>query len=255
MSYYVKVLAGFLVLDFYLNFGIAKSNQFWLQVLLILLFFPLLKGILILTKAKEYKNIGISFHSKWYKNIVLGFAIGFSFWLVKYTLQYLLNDFDIIGIKTFPQMLLSLFMIMLTFLVGSFLNDVIVRGYVFGHLKGKIPLKWVFLISLVIYALDDIWNEGFSLGNTLFSLVLGLSLTYAIYKTGSIWATTGIHWGLNVCYGILNGVLGSSGAGIILTQGHSATFMTESISYIVPLLMFLFIFLIRSRFKVANLNP
>lgn len=249
MSYYVKVLVGFIVLDLYLNFGIAKSSQFWIQVVLILLFVPLLKGILILTKAKEYKNIGISFHPKWFKNMVLGFAIGFSFWLVKYALQYLFHGFDIIGIKPFPQLLLPLFMIMLTFLVGSFLNDVIVRGYVFGHLKGKIPMKWVFLISLVIYALDDAWNEGFSLGNALFSLVLGLSVTYAIYKTGSIWATTGIHWGLNVCYGIFNGPLGSSGGGILLIEDQSATFITESISYIIPLFMFLFIFLMRSRFE------
>ena len=252
MSYYIRVLAGFIVLDLYLNVGIAKSNHFWLQILLILLFFPLLKGILILTKAKEYKNIGINFHQKWAKNAMLGFIIGFSFWLIKYALQYLLHDFDIIEVKPFPQMLLALFMIMLTFLIGSFLNDIIVRGYVFGHLKEKISIKWVFLISLVIYALDDMWNEGFSLENMLFSLVLGLSVTFAIYKTGSIWATTGIHWGLNVCYGIFNGPLGSSGGGIFLIKEQSTTFITDSISYIIPLLMFLFIFLMRSKFEKIN---
>ncbi|MBO0962264.1 CPBP family intramembrane metalloprotease [Neobacillus sp. MM2021_6] len=248
MSYYGKVLTGFIVLDLYLNIGIAKAGQFWLQVLLVLLFFPLLKGILMLTKANEYKNIGITFHPKWSKNMMLGFIIGFSFWLVKYAMQYLLHGFDITGIVPFPQMLSTLFMIMLTFLIGSCLNDIIIRGYVFGHLKGKMPMKWVFLISLVLYVLDDSWNEGFSLSNTLFSLVLGLSVTYAIYKTGSIWANTGIHWGLNVCYGIFNGTLGSSGGGILLTQDLSTTFMTEIISYMIPLFMFLFIFLMRNKF-------
>ena len=249
MSYYVKVLAGFIVLDLYLHVGIANANQFWLQILLILLFFPLLKGILIVTKVKAFKNIGITFHPKWIKNGMLGFAIGFSFWLALFAFQYLLNGFDIIEITPFPQLLVPLIMIMLTFLIGSFLNDIIVRGYVFGHLKGKVSLKWVFLISLVIYVLDDAWNEGFSLENMLFSLVLGLSLTYTIYKTGSIWATTGIHWGLNVCYGIFNGPLGSSGEGIVLIKNQSATFITQSISNIIPLLMFLFIILIRSKFE------
>ncbi len=249
MGFYGKVLAGFIVLDLYLNIGIAKSSQFWLQILLVLLFFPLLKGILMLTKAKEYRNIGISFHSKWFRNLMLGFVIGFSFWLVKYTIQYSLHGFDITGVKPFPEMLLTLFMVMLTFLVGSLLNEIIIRGYVFGHLKGKIPMKWIFFISIMIYALDDAWNEGFHLWNTLFSLALGLSLTYAIYKTGSIWAGTGIHWGLNVCYGIFNGTLGSSGGGIFLIEDQSATVIIESINYIIPLFMFLFIFFMRHKFE------
>ena len=83
MGYYGKVLLGFIILDLYLNIGIANANQFWLQALLVLLFFPLLKGILMLTNAKEYKNIAISFHPKWSKNMVLGFVFGFSFWIIK----------------------------------------------------------------------------------------------------------------------------------------------------------------------------
>ncbi|MFJ5715985.1 CPBP family intramembrane glutamic endopeptidase [Neobacillus sp. NPDC093127] len=252
MSYYGKVIAGFIVLDLYLNMGIAKSSQFLLQVLLVLLFFPLLKGILMLTKVKEYKGIGISFHPKWWRNTVIGFIIGFSFWLMKYILVYLFGGFEITGGKPFPEMIMSLLMVMLTFLVGSFLNDIIIRGYVFGHFKERIPLKWVFIISLILYALDDSWNEGFSLTNTLFSLILGLSLTYAVYKTGSLWGDTGIHWGLNVCYGIFNGTLGSSDGGIIISRYEPQSMFLEMISYIVPLFMFLFVYLIRNKFVRYN---
>ncbi len=248
MSYYAKVFAGLIVLDMYLNIGIARSSELWLQVLLVLLFFPLLKGILMFTKVSEFKNIGISFHSKWSRNLLIGFLIGFSFWLIKYVIQFFLQGFEITGILPFPEMILPLLMIFLMFFVGSFLNDIIVRGFVFGHLKNKLPMKWVFLISIIIYALDDSWNEGFSVGNILFSVVLGLSLTYAIYKTCSIWLTTGIHWGLNVCYGLMNGALGGSGGGIILTQNYSTTFLTEAVNYLTPLMMFIFIYLVRNRF-------
>ncbi|WP_160726027.1 CPBP family intramembrane glutamic endopeptidase [Bacillus sp. USDA818B3_A] len=252
MSYYVKVVLGFIMLDLYLNMGIAKSGQFFLQVLLVLLFFPLLKGILILTKVKEYKKIGISFHPKWYKNMIIGFIIGFSFWLKKYILVYVFGGFEITGVKSFPGMFMSLLMVILTFFVGSFLNDIIVRGFVFGHLKERIPLKWVFIISLILYTLDDSWNEGFRITNMLFSLILGLSLTYAIFKTGSLWADTGIHWGLNVCYGIFNGPLGSSNKGIIITKYGQQSMLLEIISYIVPLFMFLFIYLLRNKFLRKN---
>lgn len=252
MSYYVKVMLGFIVLDLYLNMGIAASSQFFLQVLLVLLFFPLLKGILMLTKVEEYKNIGLSFHPKWWKNMTIGFMIGFSFWLMKYILVYLFGGFEITGHKTFPDMIVSLVMVMLIFLVGSFLNDIIVRGFVFGHLKERIPVKWVFIISLIIYTLDDTWNEGFSMTNTIFSIILGLSLTYAIYKTGSIWADTGIHWGLNVCYGIFNGPLGSTDGGIIITKYEQPSIFLEMISFIVPLLMFLVVYLLRNKFVKVN---
>ncbi|RHW38453.1 CPBP family intramembrane metalloprotease [Lysinibacillus yapensis] len=252
MNYYIKVIAGFIVLDLFLNMGIAKSNLFLLQVLLVLLFFPLLKGILLFTKVKEFRNIGISFHPKWWKNVVFGFMIGFSFWLMKYLLFYLFGGFEIASHKSYSDIILTLLRIMLTFLVGSFLNDIVVRGYVFGHLKESIPVKWVFFISLIIYVLDDSWNEGFSISNMLFSLILGLSLTYAIYKTGSLWADTGIHWGLNVCYGIFNGTLGSSNGGIIITIHEQQSMFLEMISYIVPLIMFLFILLIRNQFVRQN---
>ncbi|HWL24691.1 MAG TPA: type II CAAX endopeptidase family protein [Ureibacillus sp.] len=247
MSYYAKVLLGFIVLDLYLNIGIARSSELWIQVILVLLFFPILKVILKLTKVNNYQKIGINFQPNWTKNLMFGFLIGFAFWLVKYVLQYISHGFEITGIQPFPEMLITLIIVLLMFFVGSFLNDVIIRGYIFGHLKGKIPMKWIFLISVVIYALDDMWNEGFSLWNTLFSLVLGLSLTYAIYKTGSIWLTTGIHWGLNVCYGIFNGALGSASGGIILTQNYSPTILTEFISYLIALSMFLLIYLMRNR--------
>lgn len=248
MSYYAKVIAGFIVLDLYLNMGIAKSSPFLLQVLLVLLFFPIMKGILMLTKVKEYKNIGICFHRKWWKNMIMGFIIGFSFWLIKYLLVYLFGGFEITGGKPFPEIIVSLLMVMLTFLVGSFLNDIITRGYIFGHLKERIPMKWVFSISLILYVLDDSWNEGFSKTNMLFSLILGLSLTFAIYKTDTLWADTGIHWGLNVCYGIFNGTLGSSNGGIILTKDEPQSMTLEMISYIVPLFMFLFVYLLRNKF-------
>ncbi|WP_415812226.1 CPBP family intramembrane glutamic endopeptidase [Mesobacillus thioparans] len=181
--------------------------------------------------------------------MMIGFMLGFSFWLMKYILVYLFGGFKIAGVMPFPKMITSLLMIMLIFLVGSFLNDIIVRGFVFGHLIGKIPVRWVFIISLLLYSLDDTWNEGFSMSNTVFSLILGLSLTYAIFKTGSLWLNTGIHWGLNVCYGIFNGPLGSTDGGIIITKYEQSTIFLEMIGYIVPFVMFLFVYLLRNKFE------
>ncbi|UZJ78535.1 CPBP family intramembrane glutamic endopeptidase [Fictibacillus sp. KU28468] len=252
--YYFIVILGFVLLDIYLNVFIAKTSNIIFQLLLVFLFFPLLKVILKGTKLNYYKNIGIVFHPKWKKNLILGFSLGFSFWLIKYVIVYFLNGFEIVGVKNFTESLILFFFVFFAFFIGSFLNDIIVRGYIFGHLKGKINGKWIFIISIFIYALDDSWNEGFGLSNTFFSLVLGLSLTYAFYRTNSIWADTGIHWGLNVCYGIFNGMLGSTDGGIFITVDHpNPPIFLELISYIIPLLMFLFLYSFRKKL-IKNKN-
>jgi membrane protease YdiL (CAAX protease family) len=253
--YYFIVILGFVLLDIYLNVFIAKSNNIVFQLLLVILFFPLLKVILKGTKLNDYKSIGIVFHPKWKKNLVIGFSIGFAFWLIKYVFVYFLNGFEIVGVKNLTESLISFFFVFFAFFIASFLNDIIVRGYIFGHLKDKINEKWIFIISIFIYALDDSWNEGFSLSNTLFSLVLGLSLTYAFYRTHSIWADTGIHWGLNVCYGIFNGMLGSTDGGIFITADNpNPPFFIELISYILPLLMFLFLYSFRKNLIINKNN-
>jgi membrane protease YdiL (CAAX protease family) len=253
--YYFIVIVGFVLLDIYLNVFIAKTTNIVFQLLLVILFFPLLKLILKRTKLNDYKSIGIAFHPKWKKNLKVGFSIGFSFWLIKYVIVYFLNGFEIVGVKNFTESFISFFFVFFAFFIGSFLNDIIVRGYIFGHLKDKINRKWIFIISIFIYALDDCWNEGFSLSNTFFSLVLGLSLTYAFYRTKSIWADTGIHWGLNVCYGIFNGMSGSSDGGIFITIDHpNPSIIIELISYIIPLLMFLFLYSIRKKLVENHYN-
>lgn len=250
-TYYTLVVLGFILLDIYLNVFIAKTNNIVFQLLLVIFFFPLVKGILIGTQVTYFKNIGIAFHQKWKSNLITGFSIGFGFWLMKYMIVYFLNGYEIVKVKSFPEAVISFFFVFFAFFIGSFLNDIIIRGYIFGHLKDRINKKWIFFISILAYALDDSWNEGFSLSNTLFSLILGLSLTYAFYRTRSIWADTGIHWGLNVCYGIFNGMLGSTNGGIVVTTDNPhPSILIEVISYFIPILMFLFLFAIRKKLTI-----
>nr|WP_239586951.1 CPBP family intramembrane glutamic endopeptidase [Bacillus ectoiniformans] len=134
------------------------------------------------------------------------------------------------------------------FFLGSLVNDLIVRGFVFAQLKDKLSIPRIFVLSVFLYSMEDIWMEGFSLGNTIFSVVLGLSLTYAFMYTGSIWANTGLHWGLNVCYGMFNGMVGDGGGGIFIIENGTNTIASELTGYIIPLLMFFFVWKFRAIF-------
>jgi hypothetical protein len=68
---------------------------------------------------------------------------------------------------------------------------------------GKLPPFLIALISIIVYSLDDFWNGDFTVINFVFSIILGCSLTDAFYHSKSIWADTGLHFGLNLAYGLI----------------------------------------------------
>lgn len=250
----IKAVIGFLVLDLYFVFVPSLLNNPFLQFGAYLAFFPLAYIIAKWVGLKGLNGMGLIFHPGWLKNFFISFLIGFSFWLLMFEIQLLSGDLKWNGVREPSELIMPFLMIIFGFFVGSLINDLIVRGYVINLLKDKLHISWVFTISILIYALDDYWYAGFSMSNLIFSVILGLSLTYAFYKTGSIWADTGIHYGLNVAYGFFFGMVGSPGTSIFMVQeALNESLLSEVIYYLIPALMFLTILLvIRLYNKLTN---
>ncbi|WP_139311228.1 CPBP family intramembrane glutamic endopeptidase [Bacillus sp. MRMR6] len=244
-----------MILDLYFVFIPSLLKNPFLQFAGLLAFFPLAFFVTKWVGLGGLKGIGLVFHRGWLKNFFLSFCIGFLFWLLMYGIQFLSGDLEWVGIRKSSEILMPLLIILVGFFMGSFINDLIFRGYVISFLQDKLPIGWVFTISIFIYALDDYWYAGFSLSNLLFSVILGLSLTYAFYKTGSIWANTGIHYGLNVAYGLFFGMVGNPGTSImIVKESVNQTTTIGAIShYLIPAIMFLFL-LIGMKFYHKNTN-
>lgn len=130
------------------------------------------------------------------------------------------------------------------FFLGSIINDLITRGFVIHSLAGKLPPFFIAIISITLYALDDFWNGDVTFLNFVFSLILGCSLTYSFYQSGSVWADTGIHFGLNVSYGLLYGLNGKSGGGLLMiTEGKINPLLNNTILLATTSLLFLVVFL------------
>jgi membrane protease YdiL (CAAX protease family) len=188
------------------------------------------------------KGMGMLFHPGWIKNFFISFLIGFGFWMIMFGTQFYIGDLEFVGVRGPRNLIMPVVEVFIGYLVGSLINDLIVRGYVINKLKGKIHIVWIFIISILIYALDDYWYAGFSLSNMIFSIILGLSLTFAFYKTGSIWADTGLHYGLNIAYGLFFGLVGNSESSLFIVKetGHE-TAVSSLLHYMVPAIMFLFV--------------
>ncbi|WP_456275200.1 CPBP family intramembrane glutamic endopeptidase [Bacillus sp. AK128] len=200
----------------------------------IVLFFPLAFLVSKLDGSEGMKSYGITFHSAWIKRLLYGLLLGSFAWWVLFAFYLYFGKLQFQGIKEFSYSLPTFLIILFGFGTGSLINDMITRGLVFYHLKNRISPVLLFVISISIYTFDDGWYAGFSLQNTLFSVSLGLSLTYVFYKTNSIWATTGIHFGLNLVYGLFFGITGVAGDGVfVVSEGTNTPNWTDWLSIFV----------------------
>lgn len=246
------ILIGFLILNLYFNFipSLLPKNDI-LRFFHLMLFFPLAYIVAHKLTGKGIDIYGIVFYKRWIQNLLLGFSIGFSLWGILFTLYFYFGKYEFIGFTSFFNSATHLFVVLVGFSLGSLINDMIVRGYVINQLKDKLPISVIFIFSLIIYTFDDIWNAGFSLQNTIFSFSLGLSLTYSFIKANSIWLNTGIHFGLNVLYGLFFGVSQQIGGGIFLFK---ETFASSNLTYWLSTfisLMILFTVILLNRYIVV----
>lgn len=238
-------MVGFLILDLYFVFVPSLLGNPFLQFGTYLAFFPLAYFIAKWVGLNGLKGMGLVFHRGWLKNFIISFWIGFSFWILMFGIQLINGDLIWDGSREPSELLMPLLMIIVGFFIGSFINDLIVRGFVINLLKDKLHVGWVFSISILLYALDDYWYAGFSLSNFIFSVILGLSLSYAFYRTHSIWANTGIHYGLNVAYGLFFGMVGSPGTSIFMVkEAVNESLLSEILYYFIPALMFFTVLLV-----------
>ncbi|PLT30258.1 CPBP family intramembrane glutamic endopeptidase [Peribacillus deserti] len=250
--------------QFILNYFIFASYFYVLPILIqmndilrfvhLVMFFPLAFFLTKKWSGKGLDSYGIVFFQGWQRNLMLGFLIGAAGWALLFFLRIVLGDYHITGIKSGVEAAPILVVVFVGYGLGSIINDVIVRGLVFHFYRNRLSFKALMLLSVVVYAADDSWNEGFSISNTFFSVALGFSLAYAFYKTHSIWADTGIHLGLNVIYGLFYGVSGNRGDGIFLFQVHSSSnlLLGSWLSTITAALIFLALYLFIHSFRIPS---
>ncbi|MFC0189614.1 CPBP family intramembrane glutamic endopeptidase [Fictibacillus aquaticus] len=235
-------LLGLLVLDVFFNYGLISFSSIYGKLAVIIGFFPLAYGVTKASGLNGFRDMGVFRHEGWIRNFTKGFAVGFLFWCVYFGGLIIHGDISVIGVKPLSENLMTFSITAFGFFMGSFINDIIVRGYVIGHLRDGIPLVLAGTISVAVYTLDDAWHAGFSWNNTLFSIILGISLTLAFIRSGSIWANTGIHYGLNMCYGLFFGLVGSEDGGLLIVKERQIGNFDDILLIAVAVLMVLFIY-------------
>ncbi len=247
-------IAGFLLLDLYFN-GIPKL--FTLDVLPWLVYTI---GFFVIAhlfatyalKLKGLSGFGLQRHNGWLKLLLTGFILGLSIWALKYLVFYQMGKFEVTGIMDSSYIAGMLAQALLAMLLVSAINDVLIRGYWLPYFRKNNLMLFYILVTTILYALDDSWNEGITWINLVFSAVLGLSLAYTVVKTGSIWMAIGIHWGSNMMF---RAMAGFDGQGIWQLGQVKDGPLYEWVSILVTALLFPILYLLlRNRKSIVTMQ-
>lgn len=200
-------LLGFAVLDLYVNVVprlVGVAVPVWLIYVagfFVLVFLVCRHGLGIARVA----SLGLDRPDGWARCLGVGFAIGFGIWVLKNAVLFAMGKFELAGWRDASFALPLAGKALFAMFLASAMNDLMIRGYGLAFCRRFGLLAWYVPLTVLVYALDDAWNEGIDLGNLVFSAILGLSLAWSVVRTGTLWMSIGIHWGGNVCYRLVSG--------------------------------------------------
>ncbi|MCF1713688.1 CPBP family glutamic-type intramembrane protease [Flavihumibacter sp. RY-1] len=195
-------IAGFLILFFIYHFP-EFFQSFWITALFKIGF---LIVAIILCRLQGWKGLegyGLSFNKKWYLVLASGLLIGFGAFVSSILISIGIQFEQIENIQSIEFFLQSIPLTLLMTFFPSIAEDILTRGYLYGHLKLLKPTIWI-LLSSTIYVLNHIWrlNDGIPVLSYLF--LLGVVLAISVLAKRSLWLALGIHWGANIAYELSN---------------------------------------------------
>lgn len=220
----LKFITGFLLLNVYLRVVptlLIGNDVLWLAAFI--LFFPLAHFVGRWSSGAGLRKQGLAQTFNWKKRLLTGALTGSAIWLVLTSAELLSGSLQFAGWQPLGKASWIAVQALVVAVLGSATNDVLTRGYVFAHWKGRLPVLYIVLLSTALYLADDVWLEGWSARNNTFSLVLGLAFALSVVRTGSLWMNTGTHAGLNFIYYLVYGFgNGKYNDGVFISTSHPA---------------------------------
>ncbi|MFC6998298.1 CPBP family intramembrane glutamic endopeptidase [Rufibacter roseus] len=150
---------------------------------------------------------GLRMNSTFIKFFAYGLGLGILVNGVAFAVRLWLN----MEVVTAVPELSTLAIQTLIFTVGTFLpslaEDVLTRGYLYGHLHKRMG-KWsLVILSAVVYVLNHVYSLNDGPAALIYLFVLGIMMAIPLVYTKNLWYTVGAHWAGNIVYRFSNDVL------------------------------------------------
>lgn len=164
------------------------------------LFFVAAYGIAKWQRQAGLAAWGLDGSRPFFKHLLLGVIMGSLLYGTTLGISLFVGVEEITTVPAFMDMLAPLGLFIFGSFFSSLSEDVLTRGYVFHHLKGKTDVRWILFTSAAIYVLNHIYRLDDGLVTWLYLFLLGVLFVIPLLLTGRLWFTGGLHWAGNVTF-------------------------------------------------------
>jgi len=164
----------------------------------------------IVARVQGWKGLGgfgLALQKPAASDLLKGLGAGLLLFTVSLLIAILAGFEQYIGMASGEQVLKNLPMLLLMTAIPSIDEDILTRGYLWGHLSNWLP-KWGWIIiSAAAFLLNHIWRLNDGPAVLVYIFLMGLTLAYTVWQTRSLWLAFGIHWGSNLAFESSNAFL------------------------------------------------
>jgi membrane protease YdiL (CAAX protease family) len=195
----LSFVAGFVLLFAIYHFP-EYYPLFWVMALFKIGFLLI---AFITARAQGWKGLG-GFGLAWKRpaatDLLKGLLAGMVIFTASFIISILAGFEKYEGVLPAAVVFKNLPMLLLMTVIPSVDEDILTRGYLFGHLAKWLPRGGWVLISAIVFLLNHIWRLGDGPAVLTYIFLMGLTLAYTVWQTRSLWLAFGIHWGSNLAF-------------------------------------------------------
>ena len=162
-----------------------------------------------LIEGLPWRSLGLSFHTRWFKHLLLGTGIGIASLALATAIVTAGGGlrFAFSSLELFPLVAMTLVFSGVVFVVAALAEEALFRGYPLQTLtRAQLAVLGVLLTS-VPFAAIHLQNPNVAKGFTFVNTALaGVWLAVAYLRTRSLWFPLGVHWSWNWALGSLFGL-------------------------------------------------
>ncbi len=195
----IPFIPGFLLLFTIYHFP-EFFSAFWIMALCKIGFILVAFFLARMQGWKGLGGYGLALRPGWWQHLLKGLFTGLFFFALSVFFSVLLGYDRMDGIATVDVILRQLPLLLLMTAIPSVAEDILTRGYLYGHLFSRMKAEIWVPVSAVLYVLNHIWRLQDDPSVLVYLFLLGLVLATTVWKTKSLWLAFGIHWGANIAF-------------------------------------------------------
>lgn len=156
---------------------------------------------------------GLDFKKGMLTQLLVGMLLGIMLYGATFFCSLLLCSEKVLRVPAWSEVWMPFGLFVIGNLFSSFSEDLLTRGYVYEHLKGRFHTWGIALVSATVYLLNHIYrlNDGPMIWSYLF--LLGILYVIPLLLTRRLWFTGGMHWAGNLTFFYCHDILKSEETG------------------------------------------